>query len=134
MFFFYSNIGTGVTETDKSEILNVHNRMREFIANGKVPRQPAAENMLEFIWDDDLAARAQLWTEQCYFEHDEDVDLGRFIMGQNMGLHTSTHPTEQVQSHEFTPRIEDWYNEHYLYTFNQRFTVETGHYTQVSLA
>ena len=32
---------------------------------------PSASNMRQLEWDDDLAAVAQKWADQCSFDHDE---------------------------------------------------------------
>lgn len=61
---------TGITESEKYEILEAHNRLRSQVAQGQVPGQPSAQNMREMHWDEELAQRAQQWANQCYFEHD----------------------------------------------------------------
>lgn len=68
--FFFCCAATGITEADKHEILEAHNRLRSQVAQGQVPGQPGAQNMREMHWDEELAQRAQQWANECYFEHD----------------------------------------------------------------
>lgn len=46
------------------------------MAQGQVPGQPNAQNMREMVWDEELAAKAQQWANQCTFEHDPSRYLG----------------------------------------------------------
>lgn len=70
--------GHGVTEGDKNMILEYHNRMRQAVAMGTVPGQPAAANMMELKWDVELAQRAQKWSTSCGAEgHDAGRHLGK---------------------------------------------------------
>lgn len=50
------------------------------MAQGRVPNQPSAENMQEMVWDDELAAKAQQWANQCTFEHDPSRYLGKYLL------------------------------------------------------
>lgn len=68
--------GTGVTQAEKYQIMEAHNRLRSSVAQGQVPNQPGAQNMQEMVWDDELAAKAQQWANQCTFEHDPSRYLG----------------------------------------------------------
>ena len=43
---------------------------RQMIALGQVPGQPAATNMKEMVWDEELAVIAQRWADQCMPGHD----------------------------------------------------------------
>lgn len=72
-------LATGITVAQKAEILEAHNRLRSQVANGQVSGQPSAQNMREMVWDDDLAARAQQWANQCTFEHDPSRYLGNIL-------------------------------------------------------
>lgn len=49
------------------------------MATGRFPGQPGAENMREIVWDDELAARAQKWAENCDFNHDPHRKIGEFF-------------------------------------------------------
>lgn len=45
---------------------------------GQIPGQPAAANMQEMHWDDELAVKAQQWANECTFQHDPSRYLGKF--------------------------------------------------------
>ena len=45
---------------------------------GLVPGLPIASNMREVFWDEELAAIAQRWAEQCNPWHDFSRNTGRF--------------------------------------------------------
>lgn len=51
-------------------IIEEHNYLRQTVATGHVPGQPSAQNMQEMRWDDELAAKAQEWANECTFQHD----------------------------------------------------------------
>lgn len=68
----------GVTDEDRRLILEEHNYLRQTVARGNVPGQPAAQNMQEMRWDDELAAKAQQWANECTFQHDPSRYLGEF--------------------------------------------------------
>ncbi|CAL1261178.1 unnamed protein product [Larinioides sclopetarius] len=68
---------SGVTQEDIQKILRLHNQYRSGIALGKETRAkggtlPKAADMLQMVWDDELAAIAQKWAENCDFNHDCD--------------------------------------------------------------
>jgi hypothetical protein len=67
---------SGITEEERRLILEEHNYLRQTVATGHVRGQPAAQNMQEMVWDDELAARAQLWASECTFAHDPSRYLG----------------------------------------------------------
>lgn len=81
-FVIFCFAATGITQAQKAEILEAHNRLRAQVANGQVPGQPGAQNMRELVWDEDLAVKAQQWANQCTFEHDPSRYLGKFISPQ----------------------------------------------------
>ena len=55
------------TMLESTSIHNVNVRYRRQIANGSLSGDglPAATNMREIIWDDELASLAELWASQC---------------------------------------------------------------------
>ena len=73
-----------MTSEERRLILEEHNYLRQTVATGHVPGQPAAQNMQEMQWDDELAAKAQEWANECTFQHDPSRYLGMFI--QNMSF------------------------------------------------
>jgi hypothetical protein len=76
VFFLISSSETGITREEKRLILEEHNFLRQSVAMGQVPGQPAAANMQEMHWDDELAVKAQQWANQCTFQHDPGRYLG----------------------------------------------------------
>lgn len=56
-----------------------HNRLRQLVATGRYPGQPGAENMREIVWDDELAARAQQWADNCQFRHDPHRTISKLF-------------------------------------------------------
>ncbi|GBO22521.1 Venom allergen 5, partial [Araneus ventricosus] len=68
---------SGVSQQDIQEILRLHNQYRNDLALGKETRAkggtlPKAADMLQMVWDEELAAIAQKWAENCDFNHDCD--------------------------------------------------------------
>ena len=49
---------------------------RQMIALGQVKGQPAATNMKEMVWDEELAVIAQRWADQCMPGHDHRRNVG----------------------------------------------------------
>lgn len=79
MVFHFISIffaATGIKAAQISEVLEAHNRLRSQVAQGQVSGQPSAQNMREMVWDEELAAKAQQWANQCTFEHDPSRYLG----------------------------------------------------------
>ncbi|XP_055376519.1 cysteine-rich venom protein kaouthin-2 [Condylostylus longicornis] len=120
----------GVTEADKSIILQEHNKLRASVAMGRVPGQPGAENMREMVWDEELAARAQKWADNCQFKHDPRRTIDRFTMGQNVAILWSTAPLGEGEG-DFPSRIQSWFNEVQKYDFGSAWSPKTGHYSQL---
>jgi hypothetical protein len=58
--------------------------------------------------------------------------LGRFIMGQNLGLLWSTAALADDDG-DFPSRIRNWFNEVQKYAWGAKWSVKTGHYSQVSI-
>ncbi|GBM32404.1 Venom allergen 5 [Araneus ventricosus] len=66
---------SGVSKKDRDLIVQLHNNYRNTIAMGKETRAvggalPKAADMLQMVWDDELAAIAQKWTDNCEYKHD----------------------------------------------------------------
>lgn len=55
----------------KKAILDVHNKLRSDIANGKIPNYSKAANMKVLTWDQELTDRAALNVHQCEMKHDD---------------------------------------------------------------
>ena len=79
----------GLTEAEKNLIVRVHNELRQKVASGQETHgnQPGASNMMKLVWNDEIAATAQRWADQCNdpFEHDKLRNKcdGRVGVGQN---------------------------------------------------
>ncbi|GFX04234.1 hypothetical protein TNCV_3973831 [Trichonephila clavipes] len=64
---------SGVSEDDIDHILKLHNTYRSQVAMGQETRAgglPQASDMLQMVWDNELAAVAQKWADNCDFNHD----------------------------------------------------------------
>ncbi|BES97986.1 SCP [Nesidiocoris tenuis] len=122
----------GLTCYEKRQIVDLHNRLRQAVAIGKVPGQSPATNMLEMAWDEELAQQAQNWANRCSFQHDSNSArrVSRFSVGQNLATTwTWPHPTAIGHQPDFDTQIKLWFNEVYQYTGS--FSHSTGHYTQM---
>ena len=114
---------------EKQTILEEHNIARQLLAMGKVTGQPAARNMREMVWDDELARIAQRWADQCTPEHDLRRNVGkgyssafgskvlqicsdRFAVGQNVATTWTFHRMPPNRdSPEFKRHINGWFDE-----------------------
>jgi len=127
---------TGLTDAQKAEILKSHNAFRSQIAMGSQTGQPGATDMLEMVWDDEVAARAQAWADNCVFDHDGDNDrtTSKFsYVGQNLDIIMES---AKLKSIDLSSMVQDWYSEVQLYggaapVSNYQFNQNTGHYTQL---
>ena len=75
----------GVSSGEREEILTAHNTIRRDVKTGKYADKnlPAAKEMPDMKWDDELATVAQRWADQCESGHDQCRDVPRFYVGQN---------------------------------------------------
>ncbi|XP_065282048.1 venom allergen 5-like [Dermacentor albipictus] len=136
-------VASGVSAAERTLILKIHNDYRSQVAQGRLPGFPAATDMQELIWDDEMADVAQAHASLCVppggsLSHDkhEDRFTTRFdVTGQNLGLQFATNaPTGP----NWKPIIDSWFNESADYppglvsgfpTMPTRKA--TGHFTQV---
>jgi len=126
-------ISFGVTEEDKIEILENHNAYRRQVAKGMEPRLAAlpAADMAELQWDAELAQGAQMWANQCKWDHDEYRRVCRFPVGQNLHIYAN-----YKIEWNWTRGIRGWYQE--VSTFSRQVTnfnygrdYSALHFTQV---
>ncbi|GFX04257.1 hypothetical protein TNCV_3974061 [Trichonephila clavipes] len=62
-----------VTKDEIDHILKLHNTYRSQVAMGQETRAgglPKASDMLQMVWDDELAKVAQKWADHCVYKHD----------------------------------------------------------------
>ncbi|KAK8777443.1 hypothetical protein V5799_029212 [Amblyomma americanum] len=132
----------GVPQADRDEILKLHNQYRSQVAQGRLEGYPAATDMQELLWDDELAEVAQAHANLCrhqdeFLEHDEMED--RFTTqfeytGQNLAWSGQTEP---VKAANWTFAISWWFAEYNDYSPKDvaKYVItrhkDTGHFTQV---
>ena len=66
----------GLSSSERAAVLAEHNRLRAAVARGET-RQPAAADMRELVWDEELARLAQAHAENCRYFVDRAVDLNK---------------------------------------------------------
>ncbi|CAH1175662.1 unnamed protein product [Phaedon cochleariae] len=123
-----------ISDFDRQFILDMHNAMRQSIALGQIGGQPPAENMMEMKWDEELASRAQKWSETCHSEiHDHQRDVSRFPVGQNIASTWTTKPPSSYYDTEpdFADALSKWFDEFKFFRFGGVGRGSTGHYTQM---
>merc|ERR1711963_18681 len=122
----------GISESEKREILDYHNRLRSRVASGQIS-QPPASDMMELSWDQELAAVAQAHADQCKFRHDcaDCRRVDRFKVGQNL---YQSYNTRQVGPN-WIKAIDSWFNEINQFPSSSvksfQFNHKTGHYSQM---
>ncbi|XP_044259212.1 venom allergen 3-like isoform X2 [Tribolium madens] len=117
----------GLTDEEKQLIVNKHNEIRSWIVQGKVPDQPKGKNLYIIGWDDDLASEAQKISESCVEKH-VPVKDDRFSVGQNLASHwNSNGPNNDSYAERF---FMNWYEEYAKFNY-PKFSIDSGHYTQV---
>lgn len=104
------------TSAEKSNIADVHNKLRNDLATGKVPNFRSAAKMGTMIWDDELAAMADLNVRRCVYEHDACHNTQKYQMsGQNLayikGYNHGTFNRIAVVK-ELDVMINDWFSEY----------------------
>ncbi|XP_063585060.1 venom allergen 5-like [Penaeus indicus] len=126
----------GITCKDIETIISTHNTLRQKLSMGQVRNQPPALNMRAMEWDDELAAVAQRWADQCMPGHDRSRNVPRFTVGQNVAA-AWTFDRDLGDTPDFATQVEAWFNEVNQYGFPKgnvdpfRFNKATGHYTQM---
>ena len=98
----------GLTTREIREVVDTHNILRSRVAVGATQHPPAAD-MRELRWDEELAAVAQRWADQCSVGHDcsDCRRVGRFKVGQNVWRGRDS--SYQLQDWKYV--IYDWFSE-----------------------
>jgi len=129
----------GISSLGQALILDKHNELRSRVAQGLERNQPSASNMRKLVWNNELAAIAQRWADQCIFDHDpERSKFDGTSVGQNVAIfkNSSRSSWEEIQ-YGLATSVQNWYDEVTDPGFSRwdinpfRFSSGTGHYTQV---
>ena len=114
-----------LTQSDKMLLLDEHNKYRRMV-------QPTTTNMLEMIWDPELAKFAEEHSRKCQFSHSRGGSTSKFSsLGENIYL------TSQVgisNENVIVSGVKGWYDEYVDYNYNSNSCNSgkvCGHYTQV---
>ena len=114
-----------LTQSDEMLLLDEHNKYRRMV-------QPTATNMLEMIWDPELAQFAEEYSRNCDFLHSSGGSTSKFSsLGENIYL------TSQVgisNENVIVSGVKGWYDEYVDYDYNLNSCNQgkvCGHYTQV---
>ena len=97
-----------------------------FFYSSHIIKLPALVCLLLQVWDDEIAAIAQRWADNCDFNHDKYRTIpGRFSLGQNLALGYAS----------WDAAIQGWYDEISQFTYGSEQANNfpaVGHYTQVN--
>ncbi|XP_037090903.1 venom allergen 5-like, partial [Pollicipes pollicipes] len=111
-------VHSGLSQQERRDVVRMHNELRSRVAMGRELQgapgpQPAAANMHMVEWDDELAAVAQRWAEQCTLQHDcgQCRRVPRFFVGQNLFASISSSGGPGPSPAEWNHAIEAWYEE-----------------------
>nr|CAD7256849.1 unnamed protein product [Timema shepardi] len=127
----------GFSQTEKDDIVNEHNRLRNIVALGEESRgnpgpQPSAANMRKMSWNEELAKIAQRWVDQCIGGHDACRNTDRYYVGQNSFTSMSSNGGSKFNK---SSSVGVFFSE--VTSFNNggvdkfTFSSSTGHYTQL---
>lgn len=80
---------SGVSDIERRQIVDLHNQYRSTVATGREKKAgglPQAADMMQMVWDKELAAVAQKRAEQCIYAHDcsNCRRVENFPVGQNI--------------------------------------------------
>ena len=91
-----------LSDSAKQAILDKHNELRRRVAKGEETGginapQPGATNMKKMVWNTELEAIAQRWSDQCTFGHDSERNkLDGTSVGQNAYWGASTQQVSEA--------------------------------------
>jgi len=124
-----SNIDNSLQEY----IVDLHNKYRSLVANGRLGNQPSASNMKKINWNNTLATFAETWVQKCNYEHSKSD------YGENLAVGTIFESmTEYDYKTNFDHAMRMWAEEEHL-NFDYPTTCvcrhatncQCGHYTQI---
>ncbi|ETN62170.1 venom allergen 5 [Anopheles darlingi] len=96
----------------KTIILDEHNKYRSTVATGGVKWLPKASKMTTMVWDDELAALAQLNANRCVQKHDACHNTANHrYSGQNLNHITTTAPSIDNVPQVIKDLISSWWDE-----------------------
>ncbi|UYV77354.1 crispld1 [Cordylochernes scorpioides] len=129
----------GLSSYEQQTIVNVHNVLRSQLATGHFQTLPPAANMQIMSWDNELAAIAQRWADQCRDGHDSKRDVSRFSVGQNVAVvWTYRHEDDHGDKPDWEPQIRRWFNEYHGFSSRYispfHFSPRLAHFTQIGWA
>ncbi|XP_074657886.1 cysteine-rich secretory protein 3-like [Tubulanus polymorphus] len=118
-----THTGSGVSAIVEKVIVDKHNELRGYLEEYGLP---FATDMLKVSWNDEIAAVAQKWADNCEFRHDKNFNRnipGRLTLGQNIALGQKS----------WEDAITDWFNENNDFEYGKGSTGggEIGHFTQL---
>ena len=97
------------------------------MAKGEEAGQPSAANMRKMVWNDELEAVAQRWSDQCNFGHDSVRDkLDGTSVGQNVYMSYNPLPESEAQIQDpanINKAAQNWWvsdlhiGQHYILAF-----------------
>jgi len=102
-----------LTNDDKQSILNAHNWFRNQIAlqtNTIGPKLPFAKNMIQMYWSEAIAAKAQMWANNCNFQHSTSTYRRQpdFPVGENLYESSSS---GNYQNMNWNKAVNAWFTE-----------------------
>jgi len=101
---------------DKSVPLKLNNYKRLLIANGKTPNQPSAANMCILTWDEESAATAQRWADQCHFGHDNGGAARRTVKYEQCGQNVFRQQSSVKNcTEDWKAALDTFYDEHKVF-------------------
>jgi len=113
-----------LTASDKTYILNAHNRIR---ANVPVdfPSNAPSTCLNRIEWDRDLAHKAELWAKDCPSDYNPDPECNGGKCGQSRFTTTATYGTVESAMRAFEKEKEQYSYRAYV------FSEETRSYSQM---
>lgn len=119
--------GGVLTEDDKQKLLSAHNTHRSATALGNTGSQPMATNMLEMVWDENLAISSKTHADLCVFQHSNG--------GYGENVYSAASSVDNVDNiDKLVSGVQEWFNEHEYYDYSGNDCADSkvcGHYTQV---